>query len=192
MVILTTTILGHIDAGYLAGDDEKTWHTTIMCSLRALEDCTVLDGTITIESIKSMIRDPQFEKDPRKRLREDFQRLNNAFVYPKRILNIERLANSTSYDSISEKNPWPDHKVLKYTQARFLNLPLLIAQPIIAYFKTHKRIWSKSLVLYLLWMLKSIQMTKFLIKLKNRDSTRLTPNPLKNPLILIKSNRIFN
>ena len=125
VAILTTELSGHIDAGYLAGDDEKTWHTTIMCSLRALEDCTVLDGTITIESIKSMIRDPQFAPDP-KRLRDDFQRLNEAFVYPKRILNIERPANSTSYYNIPEKNPWPDHKVLKYTQVRFLKslLPL--------------------------------------------------------------------
>ena len=137
-------ISGHIDAGYLAGDDEKTWHTTIMCSLRALEDCTVLDGTITIESIKSMIRDPQFESDPRKRLIADFQRLNNAFVYPKRILNRERPANSTSYYSIPEKNPWPDHKVLKYTQVRVsLNPLILIGQPIKANYETLIRIWSK-------------------------------------------------
>ena len=109
--------LGHIDAGYRK-DDEKTWHTTIMCSLRALEDCTIFDGTITIESIKSMTGDLRFATD-RKKVRQDFQRLNSAFVYPKRILNIERPVNSTSYYSIPENNPWPDHKVLKYTQVCF-------------------------------------------------------------------------
>lgn len=139
--------LGHIDAGYIAGDEQKTWHTTIMCSLRALEDCTIFDGTITIESIKSMTRDPQFATD-RKRLREDFQRLNNAFVYPKRILNIERPANSTSFYSIPEKNPWPGHKVLKYTQARFHSPRFSLAnqpdhQPIRGLENIGKRIWSK-------------------------------------------------
>lgn len=126
-IILSVTLklhahLGHIDAGYLAGDDEKTWHTTIMCSLRALEDCTILDGTITIESIKSMTGDLRFATD-RKKVRQDFQRLNNAFLYPKRILNMERPVNSTSYYSIPENNPWPDHKVLKYTQACFHAIP---------------------------------------------------------------------
>jgi len=99
---------------------DGNWAKAIHCYFKQLQNCTILDGTITIPRIKKytqntdkLIIDPD-HKCEKYLLKEQIKILNKSFIWPDEIENILRKIPKKSRKYYEKE--WQHHKQFKFTK----------------------------------------------------------------------------